>query len=56
MARAPGAFEVSWLTGRQQWARGTAAAAGLSLHPRGPVMVRGMAGPPEPYLPSGGFG
>ena len=31
-------------------------AAGIELQPFGPVMVRGMAGPPCPYLPSGGFG
>ncbi len=56
MARAPGAFEVGWLTAGQQWAVRTAVDAGLTLHPRGPVMVRGLEGPPAPYLPSGGLG
>lgn len=56
MTRASGAFEIGWLTGRQQWAIRTAVTAGLSLRPRGPVLVRGMAGPPAPYLPSGGLG
>ena len=52
----PGHFEMGWLTAPQQWAIRGALAAGLSLHPSGPVMVRGMVGPPTPYLPSGGFG
>ena len=58
LALAPpgGPFEVGWLTAPQQWAVGPVLAAGLSLNPRGPVMVRGMDGPPVPYLPSGGFG
>ena len=30
--------------------------AGIELQPYGPVMVRGMDGPPSPYIPSGGFG
>jgi len=30
--------------------------AGIELLPFGPVMVRGMDGPPSPYIPSGGFG
>lgn len=49
-------FEIGWLTGPQQWAVRPAVAAGLSLVPTGPVMVRGMDGPPAPYLPSGGLG
>ena len=30
--------------------------AGVELQPYGPVMVRGMPGPPSPYIPSGGYG
>ena len=30
--------------------------AGIELQPYGPVMVRGMDGPPSPYIPSGGYG
>lgn len=56
LAPSGGAYEVGWLTARQQWAVRAALAAGLSLHPRGPVMVRGMDGPPAPYLPSGALG
>lgn len=55
-AEPDGVFEVGWLTSAQQWAVPLVLAAGLSLHPRGPVMVRGMAGPPRPCIPSGGFG
>lgn len=51
-----GAYEVGWITAPQQWAVRAVLAAGLSLRPRGPVMVRGMDAPPAPYLPSGGFG
>jgi GNAT superfamily N-acetyltransferase len=51
-----GVYEVGWITAPQQWAVRATLAAGLSLHPRGPVMVRGMDGPPAPYLPSGGLG
>jgi hypothetical protein len=49
-------FEVPWLTAGQRWAFAPLLAAGLALHPRGPVMVRGMDGPPPGYIPSGGFG
>jgi predicted N-acetyltransferase YhbS len=48
--------EMAWLTGSQQWAIRTVVSAGLELHPYGAVMVRGMAGPPFPYIPSGGYG
>jgi GNAT superfamily N-acetyltransferase len=58
LARAPAGrpFEVGWLTAAQRWAFGPLVEAGLALHPRGPVMVRGMDRPPSPALPSGGFG
>jgi GNAT superfamily N-acetyltransferase len=51
-----GAVEVNWLTGNQQWAIRTLVAAGVELHPYGPMMVRGMLRPPSPYIPSGGYG
>jgi ribosomal protein S18 acetylase RimI-like enzyme len=47
---------VSWLTAEQQWAIDMVVEAGIELVPYGPVMVRNMAAPPSPYLPSGGFG
>ncbi len=50
------AFGVGWLTAPQQWAYEVVLAAGLELVPMGPVMVRGMAAPPWPYVPSGGLG
>jgi GNAT superfamily N-acetyltransferase len=50
------AVEVNWITGPQQWAVEVVVAAGIELHPHGPVMVRGLPGPPAPYLPSGGWG
>ncbi len=49
-------IEVNWLTAAQQWAIREVVAAGIELQSSGPVMVRGMDGPPSPYLPSGGFG
>ena len=49
-------IEVNWLTSAQQWAVREVVAAGIQLRPYGPVMVRGMDGPPSPYIPSGGFG
>jgi hypothetical protein len=49
-------IEVNWLTRAQQWAIREVVAAGIELQPYGPVMVRGMDGPPSPYIPSGGFG
>ncbi len=48
--------EVDWITSAQQWAIRTTLQAGLQLHAIGPVMLRGFAAPPAPYLPSGGFG
>ena len=48
--------EVNWLTANQQWAIRTLVDAGVELVPSGPMMVRGMAGPPFPYIPSGGYG
>jgi ribosomal protein S18 acetylase RimI-like enzyme len=48
--------EVGWLTSSQQWAIRVLAAAGVDLHPLGAVMVRGLPGPPTPYIPSGGYG
>jgi GNAT superfamily N-acetyltransferase len=47
---------VNWITAPQQWAVRVAVAAGLALHPVGPLMTRGLPGPPRPYLPSGAFG
>jgi ribosomal protein S18 acetylase RimI-like enzyme len=49
-------IEVNWLTSAQQWAIRVAVDAGIELQPYGPVMVRGMDGPPSPYIPSGGYG
>lgn len=48
--------EVGWLTGTQQWAFDTCLAAGLELHPVGPMMVRGHPGPLAPYVPNGATG
>jgi ribosomal protein S18 acetylase RimI-like enzyme len=58
LAEAPAGetIEVNWLTAGQQWAVREVVAAGIELQPYGPVMVRGMDGPPRPYIPSGGFG
>ncbi|MFZ0248589.1 MAG: GNAT family N-acetyltransferase [Acidimicrobiales bacterium] len=58
LAEAPAGetIEVNWLTAGQQWAVREVVAAGIELRPYGPVMVRGMDGPPRPYIPSGGFG
>ncbi|HZU73761.1 MAG TPA: GNAT family N-acetyltransferase [Acidimicrobiales bacterium] len=47
--------EVNWITAQQQWAMRTAVAAGMELHPVGPVMIRGRPHPPTTYLPSGAF-
>ncbi len=49
-------IEINWLTSGQQWAIAEVVRAGIELQPFGPVMVRGMDGPPSPYIPSGGFG
>jgi hypothetical protein len=58
LAEAPAGetVEVNWITAAQQWAIGVLVEAGVELQPYGPVMVRGMAGPPYPYIPSGGYG
>ena len=48
--------EVNWLTANQQWAIRTLVDSGVELVPSGPMMVRGMPGPPAPYIPSGGYG
>jgi GNAT superfamily N-acetyltransferase len=48
--------EVNWITGEQQWAIEVLVEAGVELQPYGPVMVRNMARPPSPYIPSGGCG
>jgi ribosomal protein S18 acetylase RimI-like enzyme len=48
--------EVNWLTSAQQWAIAEVIRAGVELQPLGPVMVRGLPGPPSPYIPSGGYG
>ena len=49
-------IEINWLTSAQQWAIRVVVEAGIELQPYGPVMVRGMDGPPSPYIPSGGYG
>jgi ribosomal protein S18 acetylase RimI-like enzyme len=49
-------IEVNWLTSAQQWAIKLLTLVGIELQPYGPVMVRGMDGPPAPYIPSGGYG
>jgi GNAT superfamily N-acetyltransferase len=49
-------IDINWITAPQQWAMRAALRAGLALHPFGPVMTRGMEGPPRPYLPNGAFG
>jgi hypothetical protein len=47
---------VNWLTAPQQWAIRVLIGSGVELQPYGPVMVRGMPGPPSPYIPSGAYG
>jgi len=49
-------IEVGWITSEQQWAITTSLDAGLTLHPSGPVMTRGLAAMPSFYLPSGMHG
>ena len=49
-------IEINWITSAQQWAIRVLVGAGIELQPYGPVMVRGMDGPPAPYIPSGGYG
>jgi len=48
--------QVGWLTAKQQWAIRALVDCGVELHPIGPMMVRGLPGPPAPYIPSGGYG
>lgn len=48
--------EVGWMTARQQWAMRVSLAAGLELHPVGPVCLRGFDDMPGPYLVSGTWG
>jgi len=55
-AEADEVVEINWITAGQQWAVRTALQAGLVLHPVGPVMTRGLPGPPPCYLPSGAYG
>lgn len=52
--RAPA--EVARMTAAQGWAMEVALAAGLELHPHGPIFVRGRPGPLAPYLPDGALG
>ena len=47
--------ELNWITAANQWAVEEALAAGLELHPVGPLLVRGVP-PPAPYLPNGMLG
>jgi GNAT superfamily N-acetyltransferase len=49
------AAQVDFITAEQGWAVDVALAAGLALHPDGPVCVRGVMGPMAPYLPNGAF-
>ena len=53
LAEAPAGetIEINWLTSAQQWAIREVVAAGIELQPYGPVMVRGMDGPPLPVHP-----
>ena len=46
---------VCWITAAQNWAVRVVLAAGLDLHPDGPICVRGNPGPLTPYLPSGPY-
>jgi len=54
--RPGGSFQMNWVTSNQQWAVRDLVAAGVALHPYGPVMLRGLLAPPSPYIPSGGLG
>ncbi len=47
--------EVRWITAPQAWAVQVVLAAGLDLHPDGPICIRGNPGPLKPYLPSGPY-
>jgi hypothetical protein len=48
--------QVDWLTSHHQWALRVVIGAGMELAPYGPLMIRGMAAPPSPYIPNGAFG
>jgi hypothetical protein len=48
-----GEATVPWVTAPQQWAIQVGVAAGLQVHPEGPVCVRGETGPLWPWLPNG---
>lgn len=49
-------FQMNWVTANQQWAVRDLVAAGVPLHPHGPLMVRNLVAPFSPYIPSGGLG
>ena len=59
-AREPGSVIIDPAAARPNAAsagrRGNLIGAGVELQPYGPVMVRGMPGPPTPYIPSGAYG
>jgi GNAT superfamily N-acetyltransferase len=48
-----GEFDVSWLTGGQDWAYRTLFEAGLAVEPYGPIWVAGDVPPLANYLPNG---
>ena len=48
--------EVTRILADQQWAVKVTLAAGLEVHPHGPVMLRGWSPPSAPYLPDGALG
>jgi GNAT superfamily N-acetyltransferase len=53
---APGAaVSYNFVTADNQWAIRVGLAAGLSITPDGPTLVRGQVGPMAPYLPSGAY-
>jgi GNAT superfamily N-acetyltransferase len=48
--------EVNWLTAGQGWAIRKVVEYGIDLRIQGPMMIRGLPGPPAPYIASGGMG
>jgi GNAT superfamily N-acetyltransferase len=48
--------EVNRMTAAQGWAIAVTLAAGLEVHPAGPILVRGDLGPMTLYLPDGALG
>jgi GNAT superfamily N-acetyltransferase len=48
--------EVNRMTAAQAWAVAVTLAAGLEIHPHGPILVRGDLGPMSLYLPDGALG